>query len=37
MPYASANYDLAAGWPLTKPDILKTGQPTVTFSVQFTF
>jgi hemolysin activation/secretion protein len=37
VPYVSASYDLAAGWPLKKPDILKTGEPTVTFSVQFTF
>jgi hemolysin activation/secretion protein len=37
MPYVSASYDLAAGWPLKRPDLLKTDQPTVTFSVLFTF
>jgi hemolysin activation/secretion protein len=37
MPYVPAHYDLAAGWPLKKPDILKTDEPTVMLSVQFTF
>jgi hemolysin activation/secretion protein len=37
VPYVSTNYDLAAGWPLKKPDVLKADQPTITFSVQFTF
>jgi hemolysin activation/secretion protein len=37
MPYVSASYDLAAGWPLKRPDLLKTDQPTVTFPVLFTF
>nr|WP_255702011.1 ShlB/FhaC/HecB family hemolysin secretion/activation protein [Bordetella sp. LUAb4] len=37
MPYVKANYDLAAGWPLKKPDFLKTAEPTVTASLQFTF
>jgi hemolysin activation/secretion protein len=37
VPHVSTHYDLAVGWPLKKPDILKTGEPTVIFSVQFTF
>jgi hemolysin activation/secretion protein len=37
MPYVSANYDLSAGWPLKKPDTLKTDSPTIAFSVLFDF
>ncbi|WP_233237904.1 hypothetical protein [Bordetella sp. LUAb4] len=35
---ASISVDIqAAGWPLIKPDFLKTAEPSVTASLQFTF
>ncbi|WP_256988472.1 ShlB/FhaC/HecB family hemolysin secretion/activation protein [Bordetella genomosp. 9] len=37
LPYVAANYDLSAGWPLKKPDALKTDSPTIAFSVLFEF
>ncbi|CAM3421990.1 Filamentous hemagglutinin activation/secretion protein [Bordetella sputigena] len=37
VPYVAANYDLSAGWPLKKPDALKTDSPTIAFSVLFEF
>ncbi|WP_454690810.1 ShlB/FhaC/HecB family hemolysin secretion/activation protein [Achromobacter aloeverae] len=37
IPYVAASYDLSAGWPLKKPDALKTDSPTVAFSLTLEF
>jgi hemolysin activation/secretion protein len=37
MPYVTASYDLSAGWPLKKPDTLKTDSPSIALSVLFDF
>jgi len=37
MPGVAVNYDLSVGWPLRRPDTLRTAQPTVAFSVMMVF
>ncbi|RXN92828.1 ShlB/FhaC/HecB family hemolysin secretion/activation protein [Achromobacter aloeverae] len=37
VPYVAASYDLSAGWPLKKPDQLKTDSPTIAFSLTLEF
>lgn len=37
LPYVNASYDLSAGWPLKKPDSLKTAATTFALVVMLEF
>ncbi|MCY1377620.1 hemolysin secretion/activation protein ShlB/FhaC/HecB [compost metagenome] len=37
MPYVNASYDLSAGWPLKKPESLKTASAVFAMAVMFEF